>query len=98
VSKPQYGLMPYTFPEPARPFIDQDYIHKLSFSERAWLSKFNNEYYGNHIKKGDLTAFHNSNEHRKECRRRTYLMENDLLNVAHIKGQLEYLDEQEKKD
>jgi hypothetical protein len=95
MSKKLYGLNPYTFPVGVQSYIDQDYINKLSSSEKEFLNKFNNEYYGNHIKKGDVSAFHSSDEQRRECRRRAYVMEYDLFSYANPKGLLEYLSEEE---
>ena len=53
-SKKLWGLIPYTFPWSVREYIDQNYIEKLSLEEKQWLSKFNEEYYGNTIKKDGL--------------------------------------------
>lgn len=48
-----WGLEPKTFSRGSRYFIDQDYAGELSKEEKAWLSKFNEEYYGNKVKKKD---------------------------------------------
>lgn len=73
----------------AREFIDEDLAYRLlertengcEESRRAleWLTKFNNEYHKNVIKKGDKTAFHNTAELRKECDRRSYTSRNDVF-------------------
>lgn len=65
----------------AREFIDEDLAFKLlelaetgdaaAEAELRWLTQFNNEYYGAKIKKGDSTAFHNTDELRADCNDRS---------------------------
>mgnify|MGYP000051509833 CR=1 FL=1 len=53
----------------AWPFIDYDYWRKLSKEERAWLQKFNNEYYLNSVDKNPL--------HKKAKMRERYSADNE---------------------
>lgn len=47
--------------------MDQDYINKLGPEEKVWLSQFNNEYYGNTLKKD-----WRKNLHMKETQKAIY--------------------------
>jgi len=46
-AKRLWGLEVRTFNHGVRPFIDQDYVKDLNDAEKAWLSEFNESYYGN---------------------------------------------------
>lgn len=48
-----HGLNPKTFPLSVREFIEVDYIHKLSAEEKAFLSRFNDQYHGAAYTKAD---------------------------------------------
>jgi hypothetical protein len=50
--KKLWGLEVLTFNKAVQPYMDQDYVHKLDDKSKAWLSKFNEEYYGNTFKDG----------------------------------------------
>jgi len=49
--KKLWGLERLTFPKAVQQYLDQDYISTLNDEEKQWLSKFNNEYYGNTLNK-----------------------------------------------
>lgn len=41
-----FGLTKQHYPQIHREYVDQDYLDKLSTSEKEWLAKFNREYLG----------------------------------------------------
>lgn len=43
-----------SFPYPIREFVDADYLSKLSKEEREWYYQFENEYYNNNHRKGEI--------------------------------------------
>jgi len=45
--KIRWGLTKQAMPKSVRQYIDQNYIDKLSETDKDWLNKFNEEYYGN---------------------------------------------------
>lgn len=74
-----------------REFVDQDYVHKLNASEKAWLEKFNKEYYNGNR---DSEPLHTREQHLENQRRLNkyntarddrYV---DGFAVARIRGQL----------
>lgn len=67
--KKLWGLEVKTFPKYSQHHMDQDYISTLSDEEKAWLSKFNEEYYGNTIKKD---AIHLKSIDKKDKRTKKY--------------------------
>lgn len=58
-----YGLNPDTFRLPHRWAVDFDYEKKLSASEKQWLAKFSDEYYGSDFKENPI---HTLDRHRRE--------------------------------
>lgn len=56
-----WGLERLTFNKAAQQYLDQDYISTLDDKDKEWLSRFNNEYYGNTLNKN-----WNKNLHYKE--------------------------------
>jgi hypothetical protein len=80
-SKP-YGLTSKWYSRAKRWAVDQDYVHKLSESERAWLDRFNREYHNGDLKKGDPCALHASDELRKDCYRRNNKTRRDLFSIV----------------
>lgn len=72
----------------SREFIDEELSYKLldkvmsegcEESRRAleYLTKFNNEFHKNVLKKGDPNALHNTDELRKACYNRNYALVKD---------------------
>jgi len=77
----------------ARGYIDDELSYELlakvlndgcekSRSLLAYITKFNNEYYKNVIKKGDESALHASDELRGDCYARNNARSRDLFNKA----------------
>lgn len=57
--------------------MDQDYIDKLSPDEKAWLSKFMDEYMGGHFPKSQ-EHLHESTEEKRDCYNRNNARNRDL--------------------
>lgn len=57
---------------------DQDYLRKLSPEERAWLFKFNKEYYEGRFAEEPILPL----EEKKECSKRRDAMERDAMRGA----------------
>jgi hypothetical protein len=73
--------------------IDHDYIDKLNDEEKAWLSKFNEEYVSASFKKTKGGKFSPKNLHktkklRKDCYDRNNWRNNDVLGVTKANGML----------
>lgn len=68
--KKLWGLEPRTFSRGSRYLVDQDYAKNLSQEEKEWLSKFNEEYYGNVVKKQD--SLHLKKIENQDKRKRLY--------------------------
>lgn len=83
----------------SKDFIDEELSHELlkktmrgckeAKAVLEWLTKFNNEYHKNVIKKGDPNALHND-EKRKELYRSDYARNSDVYTkcqlVRNLKG------------
>lgn len=79
-------------------FKDQDYFKKLSPEERAWLSKFNREYYdGDFSKSGGGDALHKTKEQKRDCYNRNNAMNRDVSNREELKTPLDSLAGKTKK-
>lgn len=89
--------------EAAKEFIDEEFSFRLLERVRygdqeaahllAYLTKFNNEYHKNVIKKGDTTALHNTDKLRRECYARENARNRDLMSVRkYMKIPMEELD------
>lgn len=52
----------------------------------AWLTKFNNEFHKNVIKKGDQTALHKKDVHRLDCYSRQHAINRDIASVGYRTG------------
>jgi len=85
-SKVMYGLKRRYFPKNKRWLLDCDYLDQLSEDERAWLDKFQREYYDGAIKKGDSEALHHDDELRKDCYRRNNARNRDLYAIKQSVG------------
>lgn len=81
----------------AQEFIDDDFsamlLLRVDFDPRArealeFLTKFNNEYHKNVLKKGDPEALHQGDEARKECYARNNRVNRDALTMN--KGLVEF--------
>ncbi len=59
--------------------IDQDYAHRLSPKDRAWLAQFNDEYYRADLGEG---ALHPPGEVRREVYRAQNAAERDLVTAT----------------
>lgn len=69
-------MEPKTFPYYARQFMDYDpeFLKKLKKEDpeaAKWLSQFNDEWYGNRIKRYGDKAFHKTQEEKREIYRQT---------------------------
>lgn len=89
-NKKLMGLEPKTFPKNKQWAIDQDYYHLLCPLDKEWMSKFNNEFYGGKIKKGDPTALHNTDDLRKECYNRNNAANRDTYAIKNGVGCLDF--------
>lgn len=76
--KKLYGLEPATFGPQKKWQVDQDYLNKLQPPELLFMAKFNDEYYGAKVKKGDTNALHNTDELRRACYNRSDCSRRDL--------------------
>lgn len=75
-------------------FIDDEFSRDLLRRANAgceesrkaleWLTKFNNEYHKDVVKKGDKEALHKTDEMRKDCHRRNYARRNDLYTSVRL--------------
>lgn len=75
----------------SKDFIDDEFSFKLLYDALAknqkaiealkFLTKFNNEYHKNVLKKGDPNALHHTDSQRKECYSRNNRLNRDALNV-----------------
>lgn len=73
---------------------DQDYINKLSPSERDWLNKFNKEYVSGTLDRENPNKnLHNSKELIKDCDDRNNSRNRDVLTRAKASHQLDDYEE-----
>ena len=80
----QFGLEVKSFPKHKQWRVDQDYVKTLSPEEKAWLNKFNQEYYRNRFsKEGDL---HNSPELKRACYSNENAANRDLYSIKDVGG------------
>jgi hypothetical protein len=72
-------------------YMDQDYIPKLSNSEKDFLSDFNEEYYGANLDFQNLenNRFHKTKEEKKACTDRNNARNRCTYGVAKAGGKLD---------
>lgn len=81
--------------KPSRNFIDESLSYELlervlksGYEDReaiealAYLTRFNNEFHKNVIKKGDPEALHDSDERRRQCYARENARNRDLMSIG----------------
>lgn len=89
-----YGLFRRWYPKPKQWAVDQDYAHKLSAADRAWLDRFNREYHAGDLRAGDPKSVHASlgplfeYAMRKDCYARNNKQNRDLLSLKSAAGLL----------
>ena len=91
VPKEYLGAFKRGHRQASKEFIDDEFSHELlkkaeQGDEKAikalqFLTRFNNEYHKNVLKKGDPNALHASDAQRKECYARTNRVNRDAMNV-----------------
>lgn len=98
--KKTIGLEKGTFKRNVQWAIDQDYVDTLKEQAKSsdpqkakeaqatleFVSKFNNEYYGGSVKKGDEEALHNTDELRKDCYDRNNRSNRDIYSIYDAGG------------
>lgn len=82
------GLKKSKFSRIKQEYFDQDYIDKLSDKDKAWLSKFNDEYLGANLKDGG-NKFHKTKRLKKDCFDRNNARNRDIYGDAKAGGRLE---------
>lgn len=63
--------------------IDSNYTDSEAMKALEYITKFNNEYYKNVIKKGDTTALHNTDKLRRDCYSREHARNRDIYPKEH---------------
>ena len=63
--------------------IDSNYTDQAAMDQLAYITKFNNEFHKNVIKKGDKKALHNTKELRKDCYARENARNRDISSREH---------------
>jgi hypothetical protein len=97
------GLNPRMHPMARREYLDGDYYDKLNDKEKAFMSKFIDEYYGGSLankedKAGRRKDLHKSDKRRKECYDRNNARNRDMYILATTKGKMDKLMTDEKYD
>lgn len=72
------GLDKAAHPKMRQDLLDQDYVDKLSDKEKAWLSKFNEEYAGGSFKKNPDDTYSDENIHKTQKERRECYTRNNV--------------------
>lgn len=88
-----WGLEKLTFNKAVQQYMDQDYITKLNDDEKAWLSQFNNEYYGNtlnkdwrknlHMKENKYDIYDQTNARNRDMYNKRYKYNEGDINQDH---------------
>lgn len=73
--------------------LDQDYLHKLSPKEMAWLDKFNREYVGAGKLNKEEKPLHKKKEQKKDCYDRNNSRNRCILTRQKAQGKLKTLEE-----
>lgn len=90
----RYGLFRRWYPKPKQWAVDQDYAHKLSEGDRAWLDRFNREYHAGDMRAGDPKNVHSSLGPlfefalRRDCYARNNKQNRDLFSLKAASGLL----------
>ncbi len=87
-----HGLNPRCYPAPLREFVGIDYEHKLNEAEKAWLSKFSDEFERGCFEENPL---HRSGKQRREIWRDVKARKQDAIGIARTLGELECVDDGE---
>lgn len=70
--------------------LDSDYGDEEALEALNFLTKFNNEFHKNVVKKGDPTALHKTEAQRRECYARENARNRDLMSVRrHLRVQMD---------
>ena len=83
------GLKPHLHPRTRWEYMDQDYFKDLSEEEKAFASKFNEEFYGASFKEED--NLHETDELKRECYRRNNYRNRDIYTIFRTRGYVESL-------
>ena len=81
------GLKKGKFSRIKQEYFDQDYIDQLNDKEKAWLSKFNDEWLGANTKDA---KFHKSKKAKKRCNDQNNARNRDIYSQARALGRLQY--------
>lgn len=101
-NKKLVGLDAKTYAKNKRWQVDQDYISILRQQAKSdipyvaqeaqvaleFMSKFNTEYVGGNVKKGDRDALHNTDELRKDCYTRNNISNRDAYAIRECSGRI----------
>jgi hypothetical protein len=95
---PHAGLNPRMHPMARREYLDGDYYEKLNDKEKAFMSKFIDEYYGGSLANKDDKVkrkkdLHKTNKLRKECYDRNNARNRDMTILANTRGRMDQLHE-----
>lgn len=85
------GLNPKLFSKIKQQYFDYDYINELSEDEKAWLSKFTDEYLGANL--SGSKPLHRTKALKKDCFDRNNSRNRDIYNIKAVNGALGYTDE-----
>lgn len=85
------GLNPKLQPKNKREYMDQDYVHLLSDSEKKLLSEFNEEFYNGYYPNKDK-AHHNTETLRRDTYSRNNSINRDAISIAKTGKYVDYPD------
>lgn len=88
-----WGLEFKTYNKAAQQYVDQDYINKLNYKEKEWLSQFNEEYYNNtlnkdwrknlHMKENKYDIYDQTNARNRDMYNKRYKYNEGDINQDH---------------